>query len=275
MQTEGRLQALFEPSRIAVIGASRHATKVGHKILANIMAAGFPGSVFPVHPGADAILGLPAVPSIERLPSGLDLAVVCLRPEATVRSVRELAAIGTRAVIVISAGFRETGIEGWRLEEELKSVTRQADMVLLGPNSLGLVNASSRLNASLASVTPQPGGAAFFSQSGALCAAVLDWAEGEQFGFSTFVSLGNKAGLNEADVLAWLGRDPAVRVVLGYVEGIDDGRAFLSQVAAVARDKPVLMVKAGATSAGARAVSAQTGVSARELYAGYVHRPTS
>jgi acetate---CoA ligase (ADP-forming) len=257
------LQPLFEPAAVAVVGASRSRAKVGGMVLENLLGAGYRGRVHPVNPAAALqgkdIMGLPAVASSAELPDGLDLAVVCLPREQVLAEMRLLADKGVRAAIVLAAGFRETGRLGFEAEMELKRIATGAGMVLLGPNSLGLISTSCGLNASFAIGQPKPGGVAFFSQSGAMCVAVLDWAMSLNMGFSRFVSLGNKALLDESAVLRYLGTDPGTKVILGYCESVEDGAAFMAAAAEVSARKPVLILKAGSTAAGARAVSAHTG----------------
>ncbi len=257
------LKPLFEPAAVAVVGASRSQAKVGGLVLSNLLEAGYRGRVYPVNPAAALqgkdIMDLPAVASVAELPDGLDLAVVCLPREQVLAEMRILAAKGVRAAIVLAAGFRETGRLGFEAEMELKRIAQDAGMVLLGPNSLGLISTGCALNASFAIGQPKPGGVAFFSQSGAMCVAVLDWAMSLNMGFSRFVSLGNKALIDESAVLRYLGADPETRVIVGYCESVEDGGEFMAAAAEVSTRKPVLMLKAGSTAAGARAVSAHTG----------------
>jgi len=253
------LQALFSPHSVAVIGASATPGKIGHTVLRNMIDAGFQGRLIPVNPKGGEIEGLPVTAAIAELPKGLDLAVICVPRKLVLDSLRELAAMGTRAVIVITAGFKEVGRSGYRLEQEMADIARQHDIALLGPNCLGLIDTGSKVNATFAPGTASQGSIAFFSQSGALCVAILDWAAGMRIGFSSFISLGNKAVLNEADMLAWLGRDDRTRVILGYLENVEDGRAFLAKAQEVTRHKPVIMLKSGTTAAGARAASSHTG----------------
>ncbi len=253
------LKALFEPASIAVIGASRTPGKVGHSVLFNLIDAGYRGKIVPVNPSGGEILGLPAVAAIGELPAPLDLAVVCIPPKYVVDAVRELSTLPTRACIVITAGFKEVGREGWDHEQELKQVAQDAGMALLGPNCLGLINTHANLNATFAAGYPATGPIAFYSQSGALCVAILDWALGENIGFSKFVSLGNKALFNESDMLDYLVDDPKTNVILGYMEGVEDGRRFMEAAKRVTEHKPVVMIKSGTTSAGAKAASSHTG----------------
>lgn len=257
------LQALLSPASVAVVGASRSRGKVGGMVLANLVAAGYRGAIHPVNPAAaaagESLAGFAALASSSLLPDGVELAVVCLPRGQALAEVETLAARGVRAAIVLAAGFRETGRQGFLAEQELTRIAAQTGMLLLGPNSLGLINTACNLNVSFAAGHPKPGGVSFFSQSGAMCVSVLDWAMGLGLGFSKFVSLGNKARLNEAHVLRALGDDPDTKVILGYCESVEDGQEFLAAAREVTAKKPVLMLKAGITPAGARAVSAHTG----------------
>lgn len=263
MSESQSLSALFAPASVAVVGASRSRSKVGGMVLANLLAAGYRGVVHAVNPAAAAagqsLAGLAPLASSSELPHGVDLAVLCLPRAAALPELALLASRGVRAAIVLAAGFRETGRQGFLAEQELTRIAREAGMLLLGPNSLGLINTACSLNVSFAAGHPAPGGVSFFSQSGAMCVSVLDWAMGLGLGFSKFVSLGNKACLNEAAALRALGDDPETRVILGYCESVEDGREFLAAAREVAARKPVLLLKAGITPAGARAVSAHTG----------------
>lgn len=253
------LQALFSPQSVAVIGASATPGKIGHTVLKNMIDAGFPGRLIPVNPKGGEIEGLPAATSVAELPRGLDLGVLCIPRQFVLDSLRELAAIGARAAIVITAGFKEVGRSGYHLEQEMAEIAREHGMALLGPNCLGLIDTAARVNATFATGEARPGSIAFFSQSGALCVAILDWAAGAGVGFSSFISLGNKAVLDEADMLQWLGRDDKTRVILGYLENVQDGQAFLARATEVTRNKPIIMLKSGTTAAGARAASSHTG----------------
>jgi acetyltransferase len=259
MQTNAKLHSLLCPDSIAIIGASRNPVKLGHVIVSNILEAGYKGKLYPVNPAGGEILDLPVIPSIAELPKPPDLALIVLPREKVLQAMRELADAQVSAICVITAGFRETGRDGFDLEMEMAELARRKKITLLGPNSLGLVNTSCGLDATIAQTRPKPGSIAFFSQSGALCSAILDWADGENIGFSKFISLGNKAGLSEADVIEALGEDPDTKVIIGYLESVDDGEKFLRKAQAVTADKPVIMIKAGTTQAGARATSSHTG----------------
>ena len=249
----------LQPGSVAVVGASRNPEKVGFGVFSNLLQAGFPGPVYGVNPSGGELLGHPLYPSIEAIPGPVDLGVFVVPPKAILEGIPALARKGMRAAIAISAGFKEIGGNGAALEKALSDAASAAGIRVLGPNCLGLINTHASLNASFSRGTPPKGGISFFSQSGALCTAVLDWAVGENVGFSKFVSLGNKADVSEADVMECLADDPDTRVILGYVESIDDGRRFLRVARAVTRRKPVVLLKAGSTAAGARAASSHTG----------------
>ncbi len=250
---------LFRPKSVALIGASRNPGKVGYGIFANLVEAGFPGPIYAVNPAGGEVLGRPMLRSLDEIPGPVDLGVLAVAPRDVVDAIPRLAMKGMKAAIVISAGFKETGKVGAMLERSLRAAAAAAGIRALGPNSLGLIDTHARLNASFAAGTPPEGSIAFFSQSGALCTAILDWAIGEGVGFSKFISLGNKADISESDVMEYLSDDAETRVILGYVESIDDGRRFLAAAREVTPKKPVILVKAGATAAGARAASSHTG----------------
>ena len=259
MQSDAHLRELFNPASIAVVGASRSPHKLGNVILSNLISAGYKGTIFPVNPNGGEILGLKAYPSAAALPRPPDLGIIVLPREKVLAAMQELAKADVDAICVITAGFRETGRDGFQLEMEMAELARRKNITLLGPNTLGLVNTSIGLNATIAQAQPNKGSISFFSQSGALCSAILDWADGEDIGFSKFVSLGNKAGVSEADVMEALGDDPDTKVIIGYLESVDDGQKFLAKARTVTDKKPVIMIKAGTTPAGARATSSHTG----------------
>lgn len=259
MSLKDNITALFEPKTVAIIGASSVPGKVGYKVLANMQEAGFTGTIYPVNPKSDEILGLPVTKNIDDLPEGLDLAVIVVPVAAVFASVEALAARKCRSIIIITAGFKEVGKEGAELERKVAELCVAHDIAMVGPNCLGLMSTHDNNNASFASGYPAKGPIAFFSQSGALCASILDWALGEGIGFSKFVSLGNMAVVNEANMLEYLRTDPNTKVILGYIENVIDGADFIEQAAKVSREKPVIMIKSGTTSAGAKAASSHTG----------------
>lgn len=253
------LQAFFSPRTVAVIGASATEGKVGNAVVRNMLAAGYKGRLYPVNPKGGSIEDLPVLRTPGELPGGIDLAVFAVPREHVLPAFETLAGRGLKSAVVLSAGFREAGRDGFLLERRLTELAKQHGVALLGPNSLGMMNSSHGINATFSSAKPLAGGVAFCSQSGALCQAVLDWAQGENFGFSKFVSLGNKAVLGEAELFDYLGRDPESRVVMGYMENVEGGEEFLRTAREVSRKKPVIVLKSGSSNAGAKAASSHTG----------------
>lgn len=262
------LDALFCPKSVAIIGASRTAGKIGHTILQNMLSAGFAGEIYPVNPKAESILGVKTVKNIPDLPLSLDLAVLAVPKAQAIAALKALVERRLRSAVVVSAGYRESGKEGWKTEAEMARICRDNDIALIGPNCLGVLSTHTPLNASFAAGFPHKGDIAFFSQSGALCAAVLDWAIKHEIGFSRFVSLGNKAVVDETHMLYALSQAPDTKVVLGYVENVEHGEAFLRMARKITREKPVIMLKGGVTSAGAKAASSHTGtlVGSEQVY---------
>lgn len=257
--TDKQISAMFNPESVAVIGASSTPGKIGHTILVNLQQAGFRGDVYPVNPKATTILGLNVVNDISDLPRNIDLAVITIPRELVIPSIDKLGGKGTRSAIVITAGFKEVGGEGYYLEQELINTAAKYDMAVLGPNCLGMINTHGMVNASFAAGQPDQGNIAFFSQSGALCVAILDWALGDNIGFSKFISLGNKAVLDEADMLSYLGKDEQTDVILGYLENVSNGKKFLQQALNHSNEKPIIIIKSGTTEAGAKAATSHTG----------------
>jgi len=254
-----KLEAFFNPKSVAVIGASREPRKVGHRILRNILDYGFKGEIYPVNPNAEEVLGCRCYKSILDIPSEVDLSIIAV-PAKIVPSVAEQCGVkGVKGIVVISAGFSETGREGARLEKELLGICRKYGMRMQGPNCLGIINTASRLNASFAATNPPRGKIAFVSQSGALGSAILNWAIQNHIGFSSFISLGNETDLNAADFLEALGEDEETKVIGLYIEGVKNGRRFIEVSEKLTRKKPVIALKAGTTDVGMRAVSSHTG----------------
>ncbi|MEN3026123.1 MAG: acetate--CoA ligase family protein [Chlorobiota bacterium] len=259
------VRPLLEPRSIAVIGASRQPHTVGWLILDNLLSCGYTGVVYPVNPHAHAVRGVRAYPSIEAVPERVELAIIAV-PAPTVPEVLDACGRqGVRAAIVLSAGFKEIGPEGARREALIRDLSRQYGIALLGPNCLGAMNTDPtvRLNATFGQAMAQEGRIGFISQSGALCAAVLDYTRAQNIGLSKVISLGNKAGATEVDFLAYLWQDPQTKVILLYIEELSDGRRFLELAHRITSDtdnpKPILALKAGRTIAGARAVASHTG----------------
>jgi len=261
MQQRKNLDSLFAPKSIAVIGASNRQGSVGRAAFTNILLNEYAGTVYPVNPKEHSICGVRAYPSVLDLPETVDLAVVIVPAPVVPSVVEESGKKGVKGLVIISAGFKEVGPDGAELERRVFSIAQKYSMRMIGPNCLGVINAdpSVRLNASFASGMPVEGSIAFASQSGALGEAVLDYASGENIGFSKFISMGNKADVNENDILEYLRTDPMTKVILLYLEDIIDGRKFVDTVSRVTEEKPIIAVKAGVSPEGAKAASSHTG----------------
>lgn len=253
------LDAIFAPRTVAVIGASERPGSVGRTILWNLVSNPFGGTVFPVNPKRSNILGIKTYASIEAVPEQVDLAVI-VTPAATVPGViRECVAAGVKGAIVISAGFKEIGEEGAKLEQEILAEAQKGGMRVVGPNCLGVMRPTSGLNATFASGMARTGNVAFISQSGALLTAILDWSFQENVGFSAFVSLGSMLDVGWGDLINYLGDDPRTSSILIYMESIGNAREFLSAAREVALHKPIIVIKAGRTAQAAKAAASHTG----------------
>ncbi len=253
------LDMFFAPRAIAVVGAAREPGKLGYGVLSNLLQYGYKGQVYPINPKADEILGLKAYPTVLDVPGPIDLAVIVVPNKAVPDVMRQCGEKGVKGVVIITAGFKEAGLEGIKLERQVVAIAKEYGIRIVGPNCLGIIDTVQPMNVSFAAGQPPQGGIAFMSQSGALCTAILDWALANNIGFSYFVSLGNKADVDEVDLLeAWDG-NPHARVMIAYVEGLRDGRRFMEVARRVTRRTPVIAVKSGNTEAGSRAVSSHTG----------------
>ena len=253
------MRELFEARSIAVIGASPKPGKVGHVILRNIIASGYSGDLYPVNPKADEILGLKAYPDVLSIPGPVEMAVVVV-PNTVVPTVMEQAGEkGVKVAVIISAGFREVGPEGAELEYRVGEIASRHGIRVLGPNCLGVISTRNHMNATFTDDFPLAGHVAVTSQSGAMGTILLDWAKGTRIGFSQFVSVGNKLDIDEADLLAYFRDDPDTNVIGMYIEGTRRGREFIEQASATSRLKPIIALKAGRTSSGAKAASSHTG----------------
>ncbi|HBG81824.1 TPA: acyl-CoA synthetase [candidate division CPR2 bacterium] len=250
---------LFQPKSIAIIGASRDPDKLGFLVLANIKRYGFRGKIYPVNPKAEEILGYKCYQTIHHIPDSVDMAVI-LVPAFYVPEVLEQCGIkGIKTAIIISAGFGEIGGKGKELERQIKEIANDHQIRVLGPNCLGYIDTFQKLNASFAQSMPEKNNIAVFSQSGAVCTAILDWANANDIGFSRFVSLGNKADIDESDLFQEWENDNAAKVILGYLEGISEGDNFIRFAKKITAKKPLIVLKAGITSAGAKAAASHTG----------------
>jgi acetyl coenzyme A synthetase (ADP forming)-like protein len=254
-----QLEAFLKPKSIAVIGASREPEKVGHRILGNLVESGFEGPLYPINPKADEILGIKCYSNITDVPNQVDLAVIVVPAKIVPMVAEECGKKGVKGIVVISAGFSETGREGTQLEKELLAICQKYSMQMQGPNCLGLINTQSRLNASFAAAQPTMGNIAFISQSGALGSTILNWALQNDVGFTKFISLGNEADLNAADFLEALAEDEQTRAVGLYIEGVKNGCHFIEVAKEISKKKPVIVLKSGTTDVGIRAVSSHTG----------------
>ena len=257
------LDKIFEPHRVAVIGASDAPTSVGYTVLRNLVGSGFRGVVYPVNPKREAVQGIQAYKDIPSLPHAPDLAVICTPAPSVPMLIRQCGEAGTRGVVIISAGFREIGEEGKKLEAQVREEQRKFDgMRILGPNCLGLIVPGIHLNASFAAASPTKGHIGFISQSGALCTSVLDWALDEGIGFSYFVSVGNMLDVSMGDLIDYFGSATETRSIILYIESISEAREFMSAARAFARTKPIVAYKAGRFAESAQAAASHTGAMA-------------
>jgi acetate---CoA ligase (ADP-forming) len=258
-----KLDAVFYPQSIAVVGASTRPGTVGNDIFRNLLYAEFNGSVYPVNPKAKAIVGVHAYATLADIPNSVDLAVLIVPAKGVLDVVDQAIAKGVKALVIISAGFKEIGPEGAALEAQVCDKVRAAGIPLIGPNCLGVINTEPQvsMNAAFGRKMPEFGNLAFLSQSGALCTSVLDYAEERQMGFSKFISFGNKADVNEIDLLDYLAKDEKTSVIAMYLEDVSNGRRFIETVRDIFWEthKPMLCLKSGRSPEGAKAVSSHTG----------------
>jgi acetyl coenzyme A synthetase (ADP forming)-like protein len=255
------LRAFFYPRAVTVIGASRDRDAIGGKLFHNLISYGFTGPVYPVNPGADVVQSVMAFPSIEAIPAPVDLAVIVVPAAQVIEVAEQCGRKGVRAMVVISAGFGETGEGGRARQAELLKVCRASGMRLIGPNCMGIINTdpTAHLNATFAPCTPPQGRVGFSSQSGALGLAIIEYASSLGLGISTFVSSGNKADLSGNDLLRYWESDPGTDVILLYLESFGNPKKFSQIARRVGRKKPIVVVKSGRSAAGARATSSHTG----------------
>jgi len=251
------LKPIFSPKTIAVIGASRSPSKIGYEILQNILVQGFQGKVIPINPEAPQIMGLKTQPSVLAVKEDIDLAIIAVPAEFVPKVMTECARKKVKGAIVISSGFAETGEQGRLLEEEVLQIARKGGIRLIGPNTLGYKDPIDNLDAAFVFGMPRPGEIALISQSGALCIGMIYYANGEYIGLSRVISIGNKADIDDADLIDYLDQDPATKVIAMYIEGIKDGKKFLDSARRCR--KPIVAIKAGRTAAGSAAASTHTG----------------
>jgi acetyltransferase len=253
------LAPFFAPKTVAVIGATEKPGSVGRTVLWNLISSPFGGTVFPVNPKWNQVLGIKAYPSVSAIPEPVELAVIAVPAAAVPGVVRDCVAAGIKAAIILSAGFKEIGTVGIQLEAEVLQIARDGNLRIIGPNCLGLMCPPSGLNATFAGRIARPGHVGFISQSGALCTSILDWSDRENVGFSAFISIGSMLDVNWGDLIDYLGDDPQTHSIVIYMESIGDARSFLSAAREVALSKPIIVLKAGRTAAAAQAAASHTG----------------
>ena len=260
-----KLDSIFRPKRIALIGVSNDPKSVGGITLRNLVGGGYNGVVYPVNPKREAVLGIPCFPDVKSLPKTPDLAVIMTSAKIVPQLVRECGEAGIHGLIIMSAGFKESGEEGRKLEAQVKAEkTKFPDMRIIGPNCLGILVPGSNMNVSFADGMPKRGHVAFISQSGALCTSLLDWAYENNVGFSYFVSIGNSMDVSFGDLIDYFGQDPNTKSIVLYVESLANARTFMSAARAFARKKPIIVYKSGRFPESAAAAASHTGAMASE-----------
>jgi acetyltransferase len=264
------IDAFFKPNNVALYGASASSLKLGNVILNNIIygskeneakgiEGGFKGRVFPIHPNAEGISGLKAYPSLMEVPEDVDMAVICVPPGVVKSVIEDYGNKGCKSVVIITAGFSEAGEDGRKLEDEINEKAHELGVRIIGPNCLGVMNPFDTLNATFGSAMPNKGPISFVSQSGALCTSIINYSFEEYLGFSNFVSIGDKADVDDADLLDYFHADINTKCIMLYVESLKDARKFYETAKKVVRDKPIVVAKSGWTEEGAKATSSHTG----------------
>ncbi|MBN1125221.1 MAG: acetate--CoA ligase family protein [Sedimentisphaerales bacterium] len=253
------LESFFTPRSVAIVGASRTKGKVGYEVVSAMLRAGYEGKLFAVNPSTDEVQGLKCYPDLKSIGESPELVVVVVAAKHVKSVIQDCADLRVKAAIIISSGFKEAGSQGAQLEQEIVRIARSAGMRIIGPNCIGVMCPTSKLNASFGGQLPKAGKVGYFSQSGSILAAMVDMAGATDIGFSKLVSIGNKADVNEMDVMRALGEDDNTKVIAGYLETISDGDAFIRQAERISRIKPILLLKSGVTEAGARAATSHTG----------------
>jgi acetyl coenzyme A synthetase (ADP forming)-like protein len=250
------LSSIFEPESIAVIGASNNETKWGGRILKNILS-GFKGNIYPVNPGEKEVQGVTSYPSVLDIPDEVEMAVIAVPAQLVLNIAEECGKKGVKGLVVVSAGFSETGNAGSEHEQKLVSIVREYGMRMIGPNTLGIVNAQANLNATVIGRLPRSGSISFITQSGTLGLAIAEWTIDMGLGLCKVISTGNKADTDDVDLIEYLDKDPSTGVIAVYAEGIKRGRKFLE--AARRTRKPIIAIKTGRSGRGAKAVFSHTG----------------
>ncbi|MCP4361224.1 MAG: bifunctional acetate--CoA ligase family protein/GNAT family N-acetyltransferase [Chloroflexi bacterium] len=256
---QNQLDVIFTPKSVAVIGATEREGSVGRTILWNLISNSFGGTIFPINPTRNSVLGIKAYPAVADIPEAVDLAIIVTPARSVPGIVRDCVAVGVRGAIIISAGFKEIGPEGVALEKQILEEAQRGQMRIIGPNCLGVMNTVSGLNATFANTMARPGSVGFISQSGALCTSILDWSFRENVGFSAFVSIGSMLDVDWGDLIYYLGDDSRTKSIVIYMESIGNARSFLSAAREVALTKPIIVIKPGRTEAAAKAAASHTG----------------
>lgn len=264
------IDTFFKPASVAVIGASASAGKVGNIVLNNIVygskenaekkkVEGFKGNIFPINPKETEILGLKAYKSLQDVPGGVDMAVICIPPKGVVNAIEDCGNKGIKSVVIITAGFSETGEEGGSVESDILEAAAKHGIRIIGPNCLGIISTFVDLNATFGDAVPRRGPISFVSQSGALCTSIIAYSFEEYLGFSNFISIGNKSDVDDSDLIEYFHRDPETKCIMLYIESLKDARDFFHRARPVVRDKPIVAFKSGYTEEGAKATSSHTG----------------
>lgn len=252
-----QLKPIFKPKAIAVIGASNNPRKWGNEMVLNPLSSGFRGAIYPVNPRTKEVLGLPAYPSVLKVPEDVDLAVIVVRAPIVPKVMEECVEKGVKGAVIISAGFAETGEAGATLQEKVLNIARKGGIRFVGPNCMGIWSAPVRLNLAF-DMAPRPGPISFISQSGTFGGYLFEAASGKGYGFNYFVSSGNEADLNNVEYLEYFGQDPDTKAIVFYMEGVRGGREFADVAREVVGKKPVIVYKAGQTSEGSRVALSHT-----------------
>ena len=258
------MDKIFRPESIAVVGASERKGSVGAALMHNLIEGGFPGQIHPINPNHKKLWKLPACPSIKDLKTPVDLAVIATPITSASQIIKECADAGVGGAVIISAGGKEIGEQGKKLEAAILKEAQRSGLRIVGPNCIGIVSSRAKLNASFASQMPISGKMAFLSQSGAICSSILDLSIKENIGFSYFVSLGSMLDIDFGDMIDYLGGQPQVSSIVMYIESLTRFRNFMSAARAVSRVKPIIALKAGRSTAGALAAASHTGALAGE-----------
>jgi acetyl coenzyme A synthetase (ADP forming)-like protein len=253
------MKEIFEPDSIAIVGAAREEGKLGNIVLRNIISSGYKGKIYPINPKADEILGLKCYKNVKDIKDDVELAIFLVKGPLVPPLLKETAEKGVKAAIIISAGFKEIGMEGAELERQVVEIVKEYGIRVLGPNCLGSINTFHDMNATFTSNYPEKGPLAIISQSGAICTTILDWNQETKVGFSRFVSVGNKADIDEADLIEYIGNDEETKVIGMYIEGAERGKEFMEMAKEATKRKAIVTMKAGRSSSGARAASSHTG----------------